>query len=88
LQNNNNQKTNDLISSLQKKIFSENNAGNEISSSIVMSKVDVIDKRNDLSKVSKGSGINLIQPFNTMNFGSQNNATNKKTTNFQTSSDT
>ena len=85
LQNNNNQKTNDLISSLQKKIFSENNAGNEISSSIVMSKVDVIDKRNDLSKVSKGSGINLIQPFNTMNFGSQNNATNKKTTNFQTS---
>jgi hypothetical protein len=83
--NNNNQKTTDLIYSLQKKIFSENNAGNELSGSIDMSKLDVGDKRNDISKVSRGSGINNFQSHGTMNFGNQNSGIGKKPMNCQTS---
>jgi hypothetical protein len=81
--NNNNQKTADLINSLQKKIFSDN-TGNDLSSSIVMSKIDA-DKKNDLSKISKGTGVSYFQSFNTMNFGNQNSGSTKKTKSFQTS---
>ena len=84
LQNNNNEKTTDLINSLQKKIFNENNAGNDFNSSII-SKVETVDKKNDISKISKGSGINCFQSFNTMNFGNQTSGINKKPANYQTS---
>ena len=84
--NNSNQKTTDLINSLQKKVFSDNNAGNDLSSSIVMSRLGTIDKKDDASKISKGSGVNNFQSFSTMNFGNQNNnVASRKSVNYQTS---
>ena len=72
--NNNNQKTADLISTLQKKIFDDNNTGNEISSSLIMSKFESKDKINDLSKISRGSAANHLHSFNTTSFRNRNNA--------------
>jgi len=83
--NNNNQKTADLINTLQKKIFDDNNTGNELSSSIIMSKIESIDKRNELSKISKGGGANYLQSFNTTSFGKRNSGLFKRPSNYYTS---
>ena len=80
--NNNNQKTTDLINTLQKKIFNDNNAGNDLSSCIITSKLESVDKRKELSKISKGNVASHFQSFNTVNFGNQNNDLRKRPSNY------
>ena len=83
--NNNNEKTMDLINTLQKKIFDDNNAGNELSSSCIVSKLDFVDQKNELSKISKNSVTNQFHSFNTTSFGKRNSCLNKRNSNYFTS---
>ena len=73
LQNNNkNQKTTDLINTLQKKIFNDGN-NNDLSSSFMISRLESIDKRNDNPKA--GGGSNYLKSFNTIGILNRNNST-------------
>jgi len=73
LQNNNkNQKTTDLINTLQKKVFNDG-GNNDLSSSIIISRLESIDKRNDNPK--PGGGSNFLKSFNTIGNLNRNNST-------------
>ena len=76
LQNNNkNQKTADLINTLQKKVFNEGGI-NDLSGSIIISRLESIDKGNNTPKPS-----NFLKSFNTI--GNINkNISNKNTGNY------
>ena len=72
LQNNNkNQKTTDLINTLQKKIFNEG-GNNDLSGSIIISRLESIDKR-DNPKPPGGS--NFLKSFNTIGNINRNKST-------------
>ena len=77
LQNNKqNQKTTELINTLQKKVFNEGTS-NDQSSSFMFSGLESLERRNESSKNLDGG--NFLQSFKTMNMGNSSN--NKSTQN-------